>query len=176
MEGDCYSMTERQYDKTLKELWQDCQDAYDKSLMEKSMENISLSKKQFEHIADCICIWINKYLSSKPIDQKCFNYILERGNNTSFVKQEKPMENKVIFESEEDFYNLMFFLGYGDKNCPGLIRDCNKLKDHGYIRKSAVEEAENIYRSLRYDEKYTADYYNEVIDKLFKAIQELKAK
>jgi len=50
----------------------------------------------------------------------------------------------------------------------------NNLKFAGYIRKSAVGEAKEMYRSLRYDEIYTSDYYNEVIDKLYKLFRNSK--
>jgi hypothetical protein len=54
------------------------------------------------------------------------------------IVQEKPMENKVIFESEEQFVNFWEDLT-GVVCLPGTRE---KIKQKGYIRKTALEEAE----------------------------------
>jgi hypothetical protein len=53
------------------------------------------------------------------------------------IAQEKPMENKVIFESEEHYIDYYSSL-YGPKPSPWQIEENKK---YGYIRKTALEEA-----------------------------------
>ena len=53
---------------------------------------------------------------------------------------EESMENKVIFESEEEA--LEFYRMAGDDR----VEFIKRLKEKGYIRKSAVEEAEEMYK------------------------------
>ena len=112
-----------------------------------------------------LCPFCNlKYICKEPCNEEI----------DANLKEEKPMENKV--QMTEEYAREILEQATIIRPKGSMETWINNLKFAGYIRKSAVEEAENIYRSLRYDEKYTADYYNEVIDKLFKAIQELKAK
>jgi hypothetical protein len=79
------------------------------------------------------------------------------------------MENKVIFESEE--FNK-------------FLNDCVKIEDQedvrflakqkGYIRKSKVDEAEEMYEKWKHD--CTSSGLSEIIIKLHEAIQYLKSK
>jgi hypothetical protein len=85
------------------------------------------------------------------------------------IAQEKPMENKVIFESEEQFVNFWKDL----TGCDCLPGTREKIKQKGYIRKSAVEEAEEEY--LNYNSGNNCYVAEIVLDKMHLAIQELKS-
>jgi hypothetical protein len=85
------------------------------------------------------------------------------------IAQEKPIENKVIFESEEQFVN--FWKDFTGCDCLPGTRE--KIKQKGYIRKSAVEEAEEEYRA--YKEGKNCFVAETVMDKMYLAIQELKS-
>lgn len=54
------------------------------------------------------------------------------------------MGNKVIFENEEDFKSWWFECGIGIIGCHEYNVIKSRCIEHGYIRKSAVEEAEEI--------------------------------
>jgi hypothetical protein len=57
------------------------------------------------------------------------------------------MENKVIFESEYSFINIMNDCGLPKyMSQPQLFELLKTVKEKGYIRKSAVEEAEEVYK------------------------------
>jgi hypothetical protein len=90
-------------------------------------------------------------------------------SNWQPIAQEKPMANKVIFESEEQFVNFWKDL----TGCDCLPGTREKIKQKGYIRKSAVEEAEEEYRA--YKEGKNCFVSEIVIDKMYLAIQELKS-
>jgi hypothetical protein len=84
------------------------------------------------------------------------------------IAQEKPMENKVIFESEEQFVNFWKDL----TGCDCLPGTREKIKQKGYIRKSAVEEAEEMYKEWL---NRIGDMSETVVmDKMYLAIQEQK--
>jgi hypothetical protein len=100
-------------------------------------------------------------------DYSCQHYI---------EKVNKPMaENKVIFESEEEFA----------KTCKDIFgitvqsKDVVKAKELGYILKSAVEEAEEIINKKIFEMDVDEVDFCELsfisIKKIYKAIQELKA-
>jgi hypothetical protein len=79
-------------------------------------------------------------------ERRCYNCAIdlicqecnEDDSNWQPIAQEKPIENKVIFESEEQFVN--FWKDFTGCDCLPGTRE--KIKQKGYIRKSAVEEAE----------------------------------
>jgi hypothetical protein len=79
-------------------------------------------------------------------EKRCYNCAIdlicqecnEDDSNWQPIAQEKPIENKVIFESEEQFVN--FWKDFTGCDCLPGTRE--KIKQKGYIRKSAVEEAE----------------------------------
>lgn len=82
------------------------------------------------------------------------------------IPKEKPMENKVIFESREEFVRVL-------TDC-GIIMDTHcqdRAVEKGYICKSPVEEAEEML----YDWKagHTTDI-NDMVVKSIEAIQHLK--
>ena len=79
-------------------------------------------------------------------ERKCYNcaigLICDECNDDNskwkpIAQEKKTMENKVIFESEEQFVN--FWKDFTGCDCLPGTRE--KIKQKGYIRKSAVEEA-----------------------------------
>lgn len=86
------------------------------------------------------CRKCNDYIGDRClIYTKC--YIDRPNNEIGLVPKEKPMKDKVIFESEEVFIKMMNSLGiYVNQS---IIDDA---KSKGYIRKSVVEEAEEMYK------------------------------
>jgi hypothetical protein len=89
-----------------------------------------------------------------------------------YKPKDKPMENKVIFESEEQFVNFWKDL----TGCDCLPGTREKIKQKGYIRKSAVEEAEEMYsKHVEYKGNLSGDDKNKTIDKMYLAIHELKS-
>jgi len=81
---------------------------------------------------------------SKFIDA-CIKAALEFEEMTK--PKEKPMENKVIFESVKDFCDFWFvMLGVAP-----FSRDIEKAQQKGYIRKSPVEKAEEMYMKWNYN-------------------------
>ena len=87
------------------------------------------------------------------------------------IAQDKPMENKVIFESEEQFVN--FWRDITGCDCLPGIRE--KIKQKGYIRKSLLEEAEEMYDNYRSTMCYEETGLRVLVDKLYEVIQYLKA-
>jgi hypothetical protein len=87
------------------------------------------------------------------------------------IAQEKKTtgRGKVIFESEEQFVNFWKDL----TGCDCLPGTREKIKQKGYIRKSAVEEAEEEY--LNYNSGNNCYVAEIVLDKMHLAIQELKS-
>ena len=80
------------------------------------------------------------------------------------------MENKVIFESEEEFDKFFIDCIQNNFHAEEIFKD---VKKHGYIRKSAVEEAEEI---LNHNLTHNTEYI--IIEKqriILRAIQELKS-
>jgi hypothetical protein len=76
------------------------------------------------------------------------------------------MENKVIFESREDCYKFCEKVKLG-MNHEAILWHVNEIEKHGYIRKSALEEAEEMYDNMikNYsttcgDFKIAVDYIN----------------
>ena len=104
----------------------------------------------------------------------------------NFKPKEKPMENKVIFESEEEFENKFSFGKIfalvnkkWNKDEKSVNQQCfltyevikQLFKEEGYIRKSVVDEAEEMYQ----DKFVNHDILSrELIYKQHEAIQELK--
>ena len=89
------------------------------------------------------------------------------------IAQEKPMENKVIFESEEQFVNFWKDL----TGCDCLPGTREKIKQKGYIRKTAVEEAEERYEQSKRDfpaPRGVRDLADEYIQELKSEIARLK--
>ena len=89
------------------------------------------------------------------------------------IAQEKPMENKVIFESEEQFVNFWKDL----TGCDCLPGTREKIKQKGYIRKSALEEAEERYEQSKRDfptPKGVRDLADEYIQELKSENERLK--
>jgi hypothetical protein len=85
------------------------------------------------------------------------------------IAQKEPMENKVIFESEEHYIDYYSSL-YGAKPSPWQIEENKK---YGYIRKSAVEKAEEMYKEWLNRIGYMSETV--VMYKMYLAIQELKS-
>ena len=92
-----------------------------------------------------------------------------------FKPKEKPMENKVIFESEKEFdkfydNNLTIF-----KHEKAVVRQI--LKSQGYIRKSAVEGAEFLLETIEHITDHGDAYQLGTHDYciLSKGFQELKS-
>jgi hypothetical protein len=113
--------------------------------------------------------------SSNNVTVKLCRYFGETCNDYNYfskwqpIAQEKPMENKVIFESEEQFVNFWKDL----TGCDCLPGTREKIKQKGYIRKSAVEEAEEMYKEWL---NRIGDMSETVVmDKMYFAIQELKS-
>ena len=91
------------------------------------------------------------------------------------IAQEKPMENKVIFESEEEA--RLFFKDWAQYCTTGEDSFVLFLKQKGYIRKSAVEEAEERYEQSKRDfptPKGVRDLADEYIQELKSEIARLK--
>jgi hypothetical protein len=63
-------------------------------------------------------------------------------------QQEKPVENKVIFESEEQFVNFWKDL----TGCDCLPGTREKIKQKGYIRKSAISRSGESFSRKSYHE------------------------
>jgi hypothetical protein len=89
------------------------------------------------------------------------------------IAQDKPMENKVIFESVEEFDNYWFSCGIGIVGCHEYNVVKRRSIEHGYIRKSAVEQAEEIYKEWLNRIGYMSETV--VMYKMYLAIQELKS-
>lgn len=132
---------------------------------EKQMENIS---EDFEDKIESAFWVFNDKLSKKNFsDRDCFKQTLRR----YFGKKEKPMENKVIFESDEGYIKLLEDTTNYSREY--IIQNNLKFaKQKGYIRKSAVEEAEEIYHDL--DACEDRDKMWKTIHKQHEAIQEQK--
>lgn len=83
-------------------------------------------------------------------------------------------ENKVIFGSKEEFEKAL-----KDMNSIGTIKNSditylvNQANKKGYIRKSVVEEAEEMYNNYN-SAKGCTGTHRDIIEKLYEAIQELK--
>lgn len=122
------------------------------------------------------CNWC-KY----QIDKKCIN------NNScisfsEYQPKEKFMENKVIFESEEEFDAVFDDCGL-DKSDESHTKNFTRqfvkerFKQKGYIRKSAVEEAEemlnNIINHIKQGQNYSLDECD--YDIIYEGFRELKA-
>ena len=109
-------------------------------------------------------------------ERRCYNCAIdlicqecnEDDSNWQPIAQEKPVENKVIFESEEQFVNFWKDL----TGCDCLPGTREKIKQKGYIRKSVVEEVEEEY--IAYKEGKNCFVAEIVMDKMYLAIQELK--
>jgi hypothetical protein len=112
------------------------------------------------------CGTCGHYVSDRCVrpDGCCFHH-----SKWQPIAQEEPMENKVIFESEEQFVNFWKDL----TGCDCLPGTREKIKQKGYIRKSAVEEAEEEY--IAYKEGKNCFVAEIVMDKMYLAIQELKS-
>lgn len=96
------------------------------------------------------------------------------------IESKKLMKEKVIFESEEelDYFVLdiiMPFFKIEEMTSDLKNRIKEKIKQKGYIRKSALEEAEEMYKGLRYDKSYDQNYLYLIMNKQYSAIQELKS-
>lgn len=115
------------------------------------------------------CNWCKYQINKNCVNNNsCISF-------SEYEPKDKQMENKVIFESEEEA--IKFY-----KNNLDVIRvECSYfvacMKSGGYIRKKAVEEAEEMYMDylmrglmppLRSDT-------TKLLNKMYKAIQELKA-
>ena len=83
------------------------------------------------------------------------------------IAQEKPMEK--IQMTEEQARELFSDIGLGET----VDMAINESKKNGYIRKSAVEEAEEEY--IAYKEGKNCFVAEIVMDKMYLAIQELKS-
>lgn len=124
---------------------------------------------KIEHAFWCF----NDKLSKKNFsDRDCFKQTLRR----YFGCKEKPMENKLQM-TEEQFDN--FFKDCIEKNYHA-VEIFKDAKAKGYILKSAVEEAEEMYKEWKLDNcenhnQWSWDSMAKLICNLFSAIQELKA-
>ena len=102
-----------------------------------------------------------------PRLQKCSGY----------EPKEKPVENKVIFESRSDLINFGLMI----KNSIDEEHMIQTFKSYNiYIRKSVVEEAEEMYKKYKNGERLSEskDFqvtFNILIENLYEAIQYLKA-
>ena len=107
-------------------------------------------------------------------ERKCYNCAIdlicqecnEDDSNWQPIAQGKPMEK--IQYTQQEWASIIDDLGWN----PDVMEE---LKQKGYIRKSAVEEAEGMYRGLRYDESYDQNYLYLIMNKQYEAIQELKS-
>ena len=114
------------------------------------------------------CGTCGHYVSDRCVrpDGCCFHH-----SKWQPIAQEKPMENKVIFESEEEA--RLFFKDWAQYCTTGEDSFVLFLKQKGYIRKSAVEEAEEMYKEWL---NRIGDMSETVVmDKMYSAIQELKS-
>jgi hypothetical protein len=86
------------------------------------------------------------------------------------IAQEKPMEK--IQMTEEQARELFSVIGLVET----IDMAIDESKKHGYIRKSAVEEAEEMYQEWLYAIEATRSPINKnnLNVKLYEAIQELK--
>ena len=85
------------------------------------------------------------------------------------------MGNKVIFESEEEAKKFLddCIEVRNDAHCDVVNESFYNAKQKGYIRKSAVEEAEEMYKEWL---NRIGDMSETVVmDKMYLAIQELKS-
>jgi hypothetical protein len=114
-------------------------------------------------------------------ERRCYNCAIdlicqecnEDDSNWQPIAQEKPMENKVIFDSEEQFVN--FWKDFTGCDCLPGTRE--KIKQKGYIRKTAVEEAEERYEQSKRDfptPRGVRDLADEYIQELKSEIARLK--
>ena len=119
-----------------------------------------------------ICCHINSDNSCRLFEDKgeCIN-----SNYKFFTLKEKQM-NKVIFESEE-LARGIFNIAITSIEIKGNSEDnfITSLRCSGYIRKSAVEEAEEMYKEWSENNKCNDIEMAEIIHKQYNAIQELKA-
>ena len=93
----------------------------------------------------------------------------------------EPKENKVIFESEEEFKSWWFKCGIGIIGCHEYNVIKRRCVEHGYIRKSPVEEAEEYIRHVEkiMDGMTTPspkdlEYSIRIVEKLKSEIERLK--
>lgn len=101
------------------------------------------------------------------------------GNTLNWLKnwlaENDPEENmkKVYFESEQEAREFVMINITNVKNVHETKGYLETIKRNGYIKKSAVEEAEEMYREFADNKaKYSN---NDIIGKQHEAIQELKA-
>lgn len=86
------------------------------------------------------------------------------------------MENKVIFENEEEARKLFIDIGITEM----IDYAVEQAKKHGYIRKTAIEEAEEIISEmgqymLNYEDSESVKLFGNQIRNLYNGWQELKA-
>lgn len=62
---------------------------------------------------------------------------------------------KLIFEDEEEFNNFWFTCGIGDKTQTEYKHIFARAKEHGYIRRSPAEEAEEMYQEKCQEHRLT---------------------
>lgn len=108
---------------------------------------------------------INCALDRRPVNCniECITRIFKK------LKEEETKMNKVYFENEEEFEKFMDDCYVGEHR----QRTAEIVKEKGYIKKSVVEEAEDMYAKLGEDYE-SADI--EIIVKQHHAIQHLKQK
>lgn len=91
------------------------------------------------------------------------------------IAQEKPMENKAIFESEEQlrkFVDDCIFIDEDENNMDDIVQ---YARIGNYIRKSALEEAEEMYREWLNRIGDMSETVVMEMDKMYSAIQEFKS-
>ncbi len=107
---------------------------------------------------------------NKPHYTPCYQCSI---NNEKFKPKEKPMETRVIFESEEEAVNVMNTVVIRamqwQLNKEETLKSWKKL---GYIRKNPVEEAEEMYQSSY---RFTNVDKDKLIEKQHEALQYLKS-
>ena len=113
------------------------------------------------------CGTCGHYVSDRCVrpDGCCFHH-----SNWQPIAREKPMEK--IQMTEEQARELFSVIGLVET----IDMAIDESKKHGYIRKSAVEEAEEMYQEWLYAMEATSSPINKdnLNVKLYEAIQELK--
>ena len=156
-----------------------------KNYIEENEDKCLICKYNFSGIChEYLCESYNLFKTKeKPIEyEKCEDCIkyeecLKIGCR-DFKPKENPIENKVIFESDDQVRKVLREITILDNDADwydvvDLKTTIKNLKEKGYIRKSTVEEAEEMYLSYK-NKKGISIPYSKLENKLYEALQEQK--
>lgn len=90
------------------------------------------------------------------------------------LKPEKLMNDKIQMTEEQALDLFSHYYDHGEQYIKTNL--IPKIKELGYILPNPVEIAEQAYNQINQEGSYLKQDYDEVINKLYKAVQHLKEK